>query len=112
MLAVWSNVLAGLAQAEAPSGGGWISFVPLILIFGIFYFILILPAQRQRKKHQKMLDALKNGDKVVTTGGLMGTVAGVKDKVVQLRIADNVRVEVTKSYIAGHQAGSDEAAKD
>lgn len=108
---VWSAALAGLAQAEAPSGGGWESFIFLFLILGIFYFVLIMPAQRQRKKQQGMLEALKNGDKVVTSGGVMGTVVGVKEKTVTLRVADNVRIEVMRSYIAGHQAGPDEASK-
>ena len=101
-----------LAQGQAPPGGSWVfQAVPFILILGVMYFLLIMPAQRQRKKHQKMLDALKNGDKVVTNGGLLGTVAGVKESVVQLRLGDNVRIEVMKSYIAGHQPGRDEASK-
>ncbi len=112
-LATGAQKLLGLlAQAETPSGGLFLQLVPFILIFGVMYFLLILPAQRQRKKHSRMLEELKNGDKVVTSGGLMGTVTGVKDGVVQLRLGDNVRIEVLKSYIAGHQPGSDEAAKD
>jgi preprotein translocase subunit YajC len=59
-----------------------------------------------------MLEGLKNGDKVVTSGGVMGTVVGVKEKVVTLRVADNVRIEVMRSYIAGHQAGPDMASKE
>ena len=106
------KLLELLAQAEAPSGGLLIQLVPFILIFGVMYVLLILPAQRQRKKHARMLEELKNGDKVVTSGGLMGTVSGVKEGVVQLRLSDNVRVEVLKTYIAGHQPGSDEATKD
>ena len=105
--------MAGLAQAQAPSGGFGIDFFLFILLTGgIFYFILIRPAQRQRKKHAGMLEALKNGDKVVTSGGVMGTVVGVKDKTITLRVADNVRIEVVRSYIAGHQAGPDEASKE
>ena len=102
----------GLAQGQSPNAGGGFIFV-LLATLAIFYFILILPAQRQRKRHQKMLDALKAGDKVVTTGGLVGTVVGVKDdKVVQLRIADNVRVEIVRTYIAGHQGSAGDASKD
>lgn len=102
----------GLAQGQAPAGGGFEGIIFLFLILAIFYFILILPAQRQRKRHQKMLAALKAGDKVVTSGGLTGTVVGVKEKVITVRIADNVRVDVMRSYIAGHQPGADEASKE
>ncbi len=102
-----------LAQGQ-PSDGGLLgpNLFLIVIIFAIIYFLLIRPAQRQRKKHQTMLDGLKNGDRVVTNGGLIGTVTGVKDSVVQLRLGDNVRVEILKSYIAGHQPGEDEASKD
>lgn len=78
-------------------------FVPLVAILVIFYFLLILPAQRQRKRTQEMLGSLKSGDKVITTGGLYGTIVGLKDNVVQLRIADQVKVDVARSAIAGLQ---------
>jgi len=77
--------------------------VPLVVIFVIFYFLLIRPARNKQKVVQKMLDSLKNGDKVVTSGGLMGTVVGLDKSVVQLRVADKVKVDVTKSSIVGLQ---------
>lgn len=79
------------------------SLVPFVLIFIIFWFLLIRPAQRRQKAHQQMLEALKRGDKVVTNGGLHGEVAAVDDGVVALKISDNVKVRVSKSAIAGLQ---------
>lgn len=85
--------------------------LPLLFIFAIFYFLLILPAQRQRKRQQQMLAALKTGDKVITTGGIHGTIVGLRDDVVQLRIADQVRIEVARSAIAGLQHRKEDAPK-
>jgi len=90
-----------LATAVQAGGGmGWLSVAPLIFIFAIFYFLLILPQQRRQKKWQTMLDALKTGDKVVTSGGLRGTIVALKDDSVHLRVPpDNLRVEVTKASV-------------
>jgi preprotein translocase subunit YajC len=87
---------------QAPGGGGGLSllimFVPMI---AIFYFLLILPQQRRQKKWQAMLDQLKTGDKVTTSGGLRGTVIALKDDAIHLRVPpDNLRVEVTKASVA------------
>jgi preprotein translocase subunit YajC len=86
---------------QAGGGGmGWLSVAPLIFIFGIFYFLLILPQQRRQKKWQTMLDALKTGDKVVTSGGLRGTIMALKDDSVHLRVPpNNIVVEVTKASV-------------
>lgn len=93
-----------LAMAAPPGGGqspsGWMNFVPLVLVFVIFYFLLIAPQRKKQKLHAKMLAELKSGDRVVTAGGLCGTVVGVTDTTVQLRIADQVKVEVTRHSIA------------
>ncbi len=96
-------------QAQQPSG--WTALIPFLLVLVIFYFLLILPAQRERKRKQQMLSALKPGDKVITSGGLYGTVVGLKDDVVQLRIADQVRVEVGRFAVAGKQPEKEEATK-
>ena len=97
--------LAALLQ-QAPQGG-WLpllgQFAPFILIFVIFWVLLIAPARRRQKAHQKMLEELKRGDRVVTNGGLHGEVAGLEGGIVQLKIADNVKVRVSKSAIAGLQ---------
>src|ERR1700751_5672015 len=95
-------------MAQASGTGGLMAFLPLILIMVIFYVLLILPAQRRQKKTQEMLGALKNGDKVITTGGLFGTIVGIESDSVQLRIADQVKVKVSRSAITGLQPESKE----
>ena len=75
-------------------------FGPLILIFAIFYFLLIMPQQRKQKKWQQMLSELKNGDKVTTSGGLRGTIIALRDDSLHLRIPpDNLKVEVTRASV-------------
>lgn len=76
--------------------------VPLI-IMGIFLFIVILPMKRRQQKAQAFLAALKSGDKVITSGGIYGTVTRVDDQVLQLQIADKVRIDVSRNAIVGYQ---------
>lgn len=77
--------------------------VPLAFFFVVIYLLLIRPARTRQKQAQKMLEALKAGDKVITSGGLLGTIVAVDRNVVQLRVADKVRVDVTKSSVVGLQ---------
>jgi preprotein translocase subunit YajC len=94
------NMHFWLALQTGGGGMGWLGIAPLIFIFGIFYFLLILPQQRRQKKWQAMLDQIKTGDKVTTSGGLRGTIIALKDDSVHLRVPpDNLRVEVTKASI-------------
>lgn len=89
------------APAQQGGGGGIVpSLVVMFLMIGVIYVLLILPQQRTRKKHEEMLSRLKKGDKVVTSGGIHGIVTRVKDDVVTVRVADNVRLEVEKSAIS------------
>ena len=89
-----------LLAIQAGGSMGWLGFAPLIFIFAIFYFLLIMPQQRRQKKWQQMLSELKTGDKVVTSGGLRGTIVSLKDDAVQLRVPpDNLRLEVTRGSI-------------
>ena len=83
------------------SAGGMSVFIPLLLMFAVFYFLLIRPQQKKQRTHQDLLKSLKVGDRVVTTGGLYGTIVAGGDHIVKLEIADKVRVEVGRSYIAG-----------
>jgi preprotein translocase subunit YajC len=82
-------------------------FLPMLIVMGIFYVMLILPQQRQRKKTQAMLAALKNGDKVITSSGIYGTVNGFDGEVVILRIAEQVKIRIARSAIAQVEATED-----
>ena len=79
----------------------------MIIVMGIFYVMLILPQQRQRKKTQAMLAALKNGDKVITNSGIYGTVNGIDGETVILKIADQVKIRIARSAIAQVEASED-----
>jgi preprotein translocase subunit YajC len=89
-------------SSSSPLGGAF-GFLPILLIIAIFYVLMILPAQRRQKKVAEMLRNLKNGDKVITNGGIYGTIVGLEDDAVQLRIAEQVKVKVSRSAIAGLQ---------
>ena len=96
------------------SGGSmsWLGFAPLIFIFAIFYFLLIMPQQRKQKKWQQMLSELKTGDKVVTSGGLRGTIISLKDDYVQLRVPpDNLRIEVSRASVVSVNSGEETTSK-
>ena len=86
-----------LAQA---SGSALFGLLPLVAIFAIFYVMLIMPQQKRQKKWQEMLGSLKNGDKVVTSGGIRGTIISLRDDAVQLRVPpDGLRIEVARSAV-------------
>ena len=89
----------------APQGGGspLAPLIPLVLMIGIFYFIIVLPMRRRQKKVQEFLTALKVGDQVVTSGGLHATVTRVNEKTLQIEIAERVRVDIARSAIVGYQ---------
>jgi preprotein translocase subunit YajC len=92
------------AMGPQPGGGGssqWMSFLPIILIFAIFYFLLIRPQQKRAKDHRALLSSLKVGDQVLTSGGIYGRVTGLRDDVITLEISDKVRVKVSRGNIAG-----------
>jgi preprotein translocase subunit YajC len=89
-----------LAMQASGGGMGWLSMAPLLFIFIIFYFLLILPQQRRQKKWTAMLDSLKTGDRVTTSGGLRGTIMALKDDSLHLRVPpNNLVVEVTKASV-------------
>ncbi len=83
--------------AQSP---GWASFVPMILMLGVFYFVLIRPQMKAKKAQEAMIEAIKTGDDIITTGGILGTVANVKDKTVIVKVADNVKLEILKAHVA------------
>ena len=104
---VWNFdlVAADLGQLAGQMGG----ILPIVLIMVIFYVLLILPAQKRQKKVAQMLSALKNGDKVITTGGVYGTIVGIEDDAIQLRIADQVKIKVLRSAVGGLQPENKES---
>lgn len=95
---------------ELPLSGALAQLLPFILIFGIFYFLLIRPQQVQRRKTQEMLANLKTGDRVVTSGGIYGTIVSFRDNIVQLQVASQVKIDVARSAITGLQPDEAEGA--
>lgn len=92
-----------LAMAQPPAGGQQgnpiVSFMPLILIFVIFYFLLIRPQQKKQKQHQAMIASVQKGDKVITSGGMHGLVTNVKDNIVSIKVAEGVKIDFSKNCI-------------
>lgn len=112
------NFLVSTAYAMGPPPGGAggqsagnpiTAFLPLILIFGIFYFLLIRPQQKKQKQHQEFINNLQKGTEVVTSGGIIGRVTGITDDVVTLEIADKVRIKVVRNQVAGKPVSGDKA---
>jgi preprotein translocase subunit YajC len=89
--------------AQAPPASGLPFIISMGAIFVLMYLLLIMPAQRRQKKVAQMLGNLKNGDKVVTNGGIYGTIVGLEDDSIQLRIADQVKIKVARNAVAGLQ---------
>ncbi|HID97112.1 MAG TPA: preprotein translocase subunit YajC [Thermodesulfobacteriaceae bacterium] len=104
--------IASIAFAMGPppggeSGGGnpIMAFLPLIIIFAIFYFLMIKPQQKRAKEHRNFLDSLRRGDEVMTAGGIIGRISGLTEQVVTLEVADNVKIKVARSQISGKPPG-------
>lgn len=94
------SLLAQAQNAPAPSPGGGIGFfVPMILIFVMMYFVMIRPQKRRQQEQQRLVNALKTGDKVVTNAGIHGLISNVKDSTVIVKVADNVKIEMEKSAV-------------
>jgi len=93
------------AMGAPPAGGGggqsaMMNLVPLIFMFGIFYFLLIRPQQKKAKEHRALIDALKKGDQVITAAGIYGKVTSVDENIVTLEIAPGISIKIGKGYIA------------
>ncbi len=101
------------AMAASPDGGSpWLQLVPFALVLGIFYFIILLPMKRKQQKVQQFLDSLKVGDRVITTGGIHGQITKLSDQIVQLQIADKVRIDVSRASIGGYLGQEPVVAND
>jgi len=94
-----------LAMATPAQGApsAWVQFLPFVLVLAIFYFVILLPMRRRQQKVTAFLEALKVGDKVVTSGGIHGTITKVKEGSLQLEIAERVRVEISRAAVVGYQ---------
>ena len=107
--------MTGIAFAQsggaAPTGAGLTSFIPLILIFVVFYFLLIRPQQKKAKEHQDFLGGLKKGDEVVTSAGIHGKITGLTDAIATLEIADGVRIKINRVSIQASAAESKKQAE-
>jgi preprotein translocase subunit YajC len=90
----------GAGQGQSGGAGAFSGVLMILVIFAIFYFLLVRPQMKRQKEHQSMVNALKKGDKVVTTGGIHGTVVGIKDDIAVIKIAEEVKIEVSKSCVA------------
>jgi preprotein translocase subunit YajC len=100
-------VVLNLILQSAPSGSSLLGFLPIVLIFGIFYFLLFLPMQRQKKNQQKMLTSLQNGQTVLTSGGIVGTIISIgDDDTLVLRVKpDNIKLQVARSAVSNLVTG-------
>ena len=94
-----------LAMGTPPQGApsAWVQLLPFVLVLGIFYFIILLPMKRRQQKVQAFLSSLKVNDRVITSGGIYGTITKLSEQSVQLQIANNVRIEVSRAAIVGYQ---------
>ena len=95
--------LLAMATPTAGSSSPWLQFIPFILVLGIFYLLILLPMKKKQQKVQSFLASLKANDRVITSGGIFGTITKVNDASVQLQIANNVRIEVSRAAIVGYQ---------
>ncbi len=100
-----------LALADGSGVSGLLQYVPILVFFAIFYFVLIAPMRKRQKALAALVEGLKKGDRVLTNGGLYGEVTAIDGGVVHLKIADNVRVRVAKSAISGLEAGEEGGAQ-
>ena len=95
--------LLAMATPQQGSPNPWLQLIPFALILGIFYFVMVLPMRKRQQKVTAFLAALKVGDRVITTGGIYGSIAKLSDQSVQLQVANNVRIEVSRAAIVGYQ---------
>jgi preprotein translocase subunit YajC len=94
-------VALGTPQPGAPSA--WVQLIPFVLVVTIFYVVILLPMRRRQQKVRAFLEALKVGDRIVTSGGLFGTITRLGEQSVQLQVADKVRVEISRNAVVGYQ---------
>jgi preprotein translocase subunit YajC len=106
-----SAFVVAMGTPAAGAANPILQFIPFILVLAIFYFVILLPMKKKQQKVQAFLDALKVGDRVVTSGGIYGSITRLNDQSVQVQIADKVRIEVSRAAIVGYQ-GQEPVAPD
>lgn len=103
----------GQQGVDACAGGGSTGMIIwMVLLFALMYFMLIRPQKKQRETHQKLIESLKKGDRVVTSGGMLGTIAGITENTVIIEVSDGVKVKVQKSHVAGLQTDPNAAKNE
>jgi preprotein translocase subunit YajC len=101
MTSIYYVLAMGTPSQGAPSA--WVQLMPFVLVLGIFYFVILLPMKRKQQKVQAFLAGLKVGDRIVTSGGIYGTITKVADQSVQVQVANNVRLEIARNAVVGYQ---------
>jgi preprotein translocase subunit YajC len=96
----WLVMMATPGQGAPPA---WVQLMPFVLVLAIFYFVILMPMRKRQQKVQAFLAALKVGDRVVTSGGIYGSITRLTEQSVQVQIANNVRIEIARSAIVGYQ---------
>ena len=102
----WDTGFPSLVALGTPTQGAaspWLQFIPFLLILAIFYFVILMPMKKRQQKVQAFLSALKVNDRVITSGGMYGTITKLNEQSVQLQVANNVRIEVSRAAIIGYQ---------
>ena len=108
----WAQGTGGGESPASGGAGGILSLIPFLLIFIIFYFLLIRPQQKKQKQQQALLEAVKKGDKVVTTSGIWGTITNMGKETVTLQIADNTKIKMQRENIARVRGEEEDKEKD
>lgn len=103
MPSILTATLLAMAAPADPNASPWLSLLPFAFILGIFYFMVLLPMRRRQKKVADFQSSLKVGDRVITTGGIYGSIARLNDASVHLQVAPQVRIEVSRAAIGGYQ---------
>ncbi len=108
----WAEGTGGGGSPASSGAGGFLSLVPFLLIFVIFYFLLIRPQQKKQKQQQTLLNALKKGDKVITTSGIWGTITNMGKETVTVQIADNLKIKMQRENVARVRGEEEDKDKD
>ena len=102
-MSLFDSFLLAMAAPQEGAPSPWLQLIPFALILGIFYFVMVLPMRKRQQKVQTFLASLKVNDKVITSGGIYGSITRLSDQSVQLQVANNVRIEVSRAAIVGYQ---------